>query len=85
MIHFEIVDMKNAKKTLGSNSCIVGNFPAALLLNGSKEQVVDKVKELLDICAPGGGYIFDFDGSADIGKPENVEAMYEAVEKYGKY
>ena len=85
MIHFENVDMRRAKKLLGDNSCIVGNFPMVLLDTGTPEQVEEKVKELLDICMPGGGYIFDCDGSVDMAKPENLDAMFHALDKYGHY
>lgn len=85
MIHFEQVDIRQAKRILGDNSCIVGNFPMILLEMGTPEQVTEKVKELLDICMPGGGYIFDCDGSIDIAKEANLDAMFSALEKYGSY
>ena len=85
MVHFEKVDMRQAKKIVGSNSCIVGNFPMVLLETGTPETVTEKVKELLDICMPGGGYIFDCDGSIDIAKEENLDAMFNALLKYGNY
>ena len=85
MIHFENVDMQRAKELLGGNSCIVGNFPAFLLQTGTPEQVEERVKELLDICMPGGGYIFACDGSIDMAKPENMDAMFNAILKYGYY
>ena len=34
---------------------------------------------------PGGGYIFDCNGSIDIAKEENIDAMYNALLKYGSY
>lgn len=85
MIHFEQVDIRQAKKILGDNSCIVGNFPALLLQTGTPHQVEEKVKELLDICMPGGGYVFDCDGSIDLAEEANLDAMYNAVVKYGSY
>ncbi|NLV49424.1 MAG: hypothetical protein GXY20_01875, partial [Clostridiales bacterium] len=50
-----------------------------------KQQVIDEVKRVLDICAPGGGYIFE--GGYGFGKApvENVKAMFETVLEYGKY
>jgi len=51
----------------------------------SKETVIDKVKENLDILAPGGGVIFDLSETMDDAKPENVEAMFDTVKTYGKY
>ena len=56
-----------------------------LLETGTPETVTEKVKELLDICMPGGGYIFDCDGSIDIAKEENLDAMFNALLKYGNY
>lgn len=34
---------------------------------------------------PGGGYIFDFDGSLENANPENLDAMFETLNQYGKY
>ncbi len=81
--HFENVDMKRAKSVLGDTACISGNLSIYLLEHGTKEQVVDATKQLIDICAPGGGYIFDFDGCLDNAKPENLEAAFETVYTYG--
>ena len=83
--HFEDVDLALAKKKLGHMACIAGGFPAWLVEMGTKEQVVDEVKRVLDICAPGGGYIFE--GGYSFGKApiENVKAMFETVLSYGQY
>ncbi len=85
IIHFERADMSKAKKVLGDRACLSGNLPIYLLERGTKQQVVDEVKRLLDICAPGGGYIFDTDACIGDAKEENVEAMFETLELYGKY
>lgn len=82
--HFENVDMKEAKRIVGEVACISGNLPIYLLQYGTKEQVVDYIKELIDTCAPGGGYIFDTSGSIDDAKRENIEAMFDTVAIYGK-
>ena len=52
--HFEEVDMALAKSKLGKIACIGGGFSPYLLNNGTREQVVDECKRLLDICAPEG-------------------------------
>ena len=52
---------------------------------GSPEQIDEKVKETLDIMAPGGGYLFSTGYSLEDCPKENMEALLEAVEKYGKY
>ena len=83
--HFEDVDMAVAKKKLGGIACISGGFPAALLDWGKPEKVRDEVKRLLDICAPGGGFIFETSCGMGNCKRENVEVMFETVKEYGTY
>ena len=83
---FENVDLKEAKRVLSGKACFGGAFPSELLYFGTKQQVIDKVKETLDICAPGGGYIFSLSAGLNAdAKRENVEAMFDTVRTYGKY
>lgn len=83
--HFEQVDLKLAKKELGDVACLMGGFPVYTVRYGKKEEVVEKVKETLDIMAPGGGYLFTTGYSLEDAPEENVDALLDAVEKYGKY
>lgn len=85
LYHFENVDMKEAKRILGGTACISGNLPIALMEFGKKEDVIEQTKRLLDDCMPGGGYVFDFNGCLENSKPENMDALFETLEKYGKY
>ncbi|MBQ9979925.1 MAG: hypothetical protein IJP23_02555 [Oscillospiraceae bacterium] len=82
---FEQVDIRRAKETVGKVACIGGNLPTSLLAFGTKEQVVDETRRLLDICAPGGGFIMDCSLAIDNANPENMLAWREATEKYGTY
>jgi len=82
LYHFETVDMKEAKRILGDTACICGNLPVAMMEFGKKEAVEDYCKYLIDTCAPGGGYIFDFNGSLENVKRENLDAMFETLDKY---
>ena len=82
LYHFETVDMKEAKRILGGTACIMGNLPIWMLEFGKKEAVIDYCKYLIDTCGPGGGYIFDFNGSLENAKRENLDAMFETLEKY---
>lgn len=82
---FEEVDIANAKKILGDTACICGNLPTALLTYGKKQEVIDRTKEMLDICAPGGGFIMDASIVIDNANPENLQAMRETTLTYGKY
>jgi uroporphyrinogen decarboxylase len=57
-----------------------------LLPNGTPEQVKDEVKRVLDILAPGGGYVPYASHVIQHDVPtENVIAMFEAIEAYGRY
>ena len=85
LYHFEKVDMKEAKRILGGTACISGNLPISQIEFGKKETVIDMTKKLLDDCMPDGGYIFDFDGSLENANPENLDAMFETLDVYGKY
>lgn len=82
--HFENADMARAKEVLGNTACISGNLPIYLLEYGTKEQVIDETKRLIDTCAPGGGYIFDFNACLDQAKRENLEACFETLDTYGR-
>jgi len=83
--HFENVDMAEAKRVLGDTAAICGNLSISRMEFGKKEDIIEETKRLLDVCAPGGGYLFDFNGSLENCKPENLDAMFETLDKYGKY
>ncbi len=83
--HFEEVDMIKAKKILGDTACIAGGFPVYLLDFGTKQQVIDEAKRLIDGCAAGGGFIFETSCGLDYAKRDNVEALVDTVRTYGKY
>jgi uroporphyrinogen-III decarboxylase len=82
--HFEEVDMVQAKKILGDTATVSGGFPVYLLDYGTKQEVIDECKRLIDVCAPGGGFIFETSCGMDLAKKENVEAMVDTVRTYGK-
>ena len=83
--HFEEVDLKLAKKELGDIACLQGGYPAYTLTYGTPQEVEDKAKEVLDIMAPGGGYLFTTGYSIDDCPQENLERLFEVVQDYGKY
>jgi uroporphyrinogen-III decarboxylase len=82
---FEKVDIARAKKVLGDTACISGNFPTADLIYGTKEKIVEDTKRMLDVCAPGGGFIMNCGIVLDNYKRELLDAWYEATLKYGLY
>lgn len=83
--HFEKVDLKLAKKELGDIACLMGGFPVYTVRYGTPADVDAQVKRTLDIMAPGGGYLFSTGYSLEDAPEENIDALLNAVEKYGKY
>ncbi|MBI5601942.1 MAG: hypothetical protein HY879_01160 [Deltaproteobacteria bacterium] len=84
--HFDQVDRKKAKNLLGDIMCFWGNVPASLMCTGTPRQIKEDVKELIDIFGDNGGLIIDCSmGIPDEAKPENVQALTEAVYEYGVY
>ena len=84
--HFDQVDRKKAKKLIGDIMCFWGNVPASLMCTGTPQQVKDSVKELIDIFGDNGGLIIDSSiGIPDEAKPQNVQALTDAVQEYGIY
>ncbi len=83
--HFEAMDMARAKEVVGGNACIMGNVPVSLLCTGSSRQVKEECRRLIEVCAPGGGYILT--GAASVGEAsaDNLHAMTESVREYGVY
>ena len=82
---FDQTDMKEAKKILGNVSCIMGNVPTSIVMTGTKQQVKERCRQLIEDCAPGGGYILAGGAQVDKCPPENLHVMMEAVEEYGRY
>jgi uroporphyrinogen-III decarboxylase len=54
-------------------------------MTGTAKQVKDNCRQLIEICAPGGGYILAGGASIDKGNIENLRAMMEAAYEYGTY
>lgn len=84
IVHFETADMKAAKEIVGSKNCISGNMSAYTLECGTVEQTINETKYLIDTCAPGGGYIFDTNACLENAKEENLAAMLETLDTYGR-
>lgn len=82
---FEDVDLVQAKKILGDVACIGGGMPTSYLMMGDKQRVVDETKRMIDLLAPGGGYIMTNTVAIDQVKTENLEAWKDTVFEYGKY
>ena len=81
---FEHMDMAKAKKILG-HTCIAGNVPVTLMVTGKPGEVKERCRKLIEICAPGSGYILTAGAFMDIGNPDNLRAMMAAAREYGVY
>jgi len=82
---FEETDMKLIKDTVGKVACVCGNLDTATLMYGSKEQIVEETRQIMEIGAPGGGFIMDNSIVMDECDPGNLDIYFETVEKFGKY
>jgi uroporphyrinogen-III decarboxylase len=86
LIRFAESDIFRAKEMLGKKACIMGNVPIAMLQVASPSAVEEYCKKLIEKVGKDGGFILrcstDFTQEA---KPENVKAMINSVEKYGRY
>ncbi|MFZ7131810.1 MAG: hypothetical protein ACOWWR_05580 [Eubacteriales bacterium] len=88
ILMFEYGDPRKIKDKLGKKFIIRCLYPVSLLKRGTKQECIDKTKELLDIMMPGGGYIFGFDKNpltlSDVNL-ENLAAIAETIRDYGVY
>jgi len=81
------MNLKHLKETYGDKLCLIGNIDVSQLLPyGTKDDVVNAVKNCIRDAGEGGGYILspctDITNSC---KLENVLTMISAVKKYGQY
>ena len=80
------VDIRANKRNYGDRLCILGNVDLDTLGIGTPEDVDTEVRELIRDLGPGGGYIVTSGNSlAGYLLPDNVRALSEAVQKYGRY
>ncbi|MCK4273370.1 MAG: hypothetical protein KAW90_00655 [Dehalococcoidales bacterium] len=82
---FEQTDMFKAKEILGDSACIAGNVLAAQLYTHTPQAIKEYCRELIEVCAPGGGYILSLGSGIDKCDPANLQAIIEAAKEYGVY
>ena len=88
LLRFETADPALFKNKLGHKFFLGGFFPVNLLRTGTKEQCLDKIKEVADIMLPGGGYLFGLDKNPMTLKDvrfENLKAVTEYMRDYAVY
>jgi len=80
------MDIRAVKRAYGGRVCLLGNVDLDLLGRGSPQDVALEVRALIRDVGPDGGYIVTSGNSlAAYLRAENVLAMSEAVQEYGKY
>ena len=82
------MELKGLKKDFGRDITFWGGGidTQSTLNKGAPQQVSDEVKRIIDVMAPGGGFVFApvHNVQEDV-PPENFWAMWETWEKYSKY
>ncbi|MBC7321125.1 uroporphyrinogen decarboxylase family protein [bacterium] len=80
------VDIEEVKRRVGDKVCLKGGVNTLTLLRGTPEDVMREAKYCIEKAGKGGGYILgsgdDIPTEASI---ENVRAMVEAAEFWGRY
>jgi uroporphyrinogen decarboxylase len=82
------MDATELKKDFGKDLVFWGGGvdTQTTLNNGTPLQVADEVKRLLDVLAPGGGFVFaPVHNIQDDVSPQNFWAMWDTLMEYGKY
>jgi len=82
------MDLKELKRDFGDVLTFWGGGvdTQSTLNNGSPQQVADEVKRIIDILAPGGGFVFaPVHNIQDDVSPENFWSMWDTLQQYGKY
>lgn len=81
------MDTKKLKKEFGKDIVFWGGIDTQQVLpRGTTQQVRDEVKRRIDDLAPGGGFIFNpVHNIQEEVPPQNIMAMWEALQDYGIY
>jgi uroporphyrinogen-III decarboxylase len=80
------VDLAEVKRRIGARVCLMGYVDLLYVIQrGTPKQIDQAVKEAIETGAPGGGFILGTSDSIRDGTPfENVQAYFEAAQKYGR-
>ncbi|MCX5851739.1 MAG: hypothetical protein NT072_06745 [Deltaproteobacteria bacterium] len=79
-------DIFKAKEILGDCMAIMGDVPSTLLAKGTKDEVLEYCRILIEKIGAGGGFILSSGCSIPANaRTENIQAMTDAVEEWGRY
>lgn len=81
------MSLEIVKERYGDKVAIKGNVDCTkALVNGTKEDLIEEVKDCIRIAAPGGGYVCSSSNSIHSGvNPEYYRLMVETIHEYGTY
>jgi len=80
------ITLAEAKKKYGKQICLMGNFDPLILQDGSLEDARREARRCLEEGMKDGGYVMvSGDEVPPTAKLDNLKAMVEVAEKYGKY
>lgn len=80
------ITLAEVKKKYGKKICLIGNFDPLVLQNGTLEDARKEARRCLEEGMEGGGYVMSTgDEVPSITKLDNLKAMVEIAEKYGRY
>jgi uroporphyrinogen decarboxylase len=79
--------IEQMKAQYGHHLTLLGNIDCGQIMTfGTKDDIVKEVKRILQIAAPGGGYVFASSNSYHGHVPlENIIAAVNAVKAFGSY
>jgi uroporphyrinogen decarboxylase len=80
------VDLDRIAEVLGGRVVLIGNVSPLLIETGTPEQVREATRRVIEKLGPYRGLIIQDGNNIPPGAPlENINAMMEAAEIYGRY
>jgi len=81
------MDIEQMKAQYGHHLTLLGNIDCGQILTfGTEDAIVEEVKHILQVAAPGGGYVFASSNSYHGHVPlENITTVVKAVKTFGSY
>lgn len=80
------MDLATAKGMVGGRMCLIGNLDIThILVDASRAEVFEAVRQAIHDAGPGGGYMVAPDHSHPGISVERLRWMVEAVREYGRY
>jgi len=80
------ISLAEAKKLYGDKMCLMGNFDCVVLAFGSVDDARAEARRCLEEGMPGGGYVMvTADEVPADAQLDNLKAMVETVQEFGRY